>query len=184
MGFSLLERNSKGMRVTMRSSDNKNRINKRVLNKDLLDNEEYMTYTGVSLIRLSSLEKISGPSSFFTSVANFPDKRVLLYLAGDIEYWDFGTLDFYVKSIFALLQNLIKKTDSSFVKFCIDNKLIKTKKIAFDKNSYNSDCFNVINFSKNKISAGDKIRCIVLDSDLDLEVNDDAVFFYSIKDSI
>lgn len=61
-------------------------------------NDDYLTFSGVGLIKLDGLRPVPGISKFFTTVCNFKEERVALYQPLEAEYWDFGTLEIYFKS--------------------------------------------------------------------------------------
>jgi mannose-1-phosphate guanylyltransferase len=90
-----------------------NHFNGVILNDNLDPNQEVETYTGMSLIKLNKLKRVRGESKFFTSIANHKENEIGLERINSFEYWDFGTLSRYHKSIYELLES----KDSSFYKF-------------------------------------------------------------------
>ena len=82
-------------------------------NKEILQEESVVTYTGMSLINLNKLEATTGESKFFDTVANPKQYKVKVSKLSDFEYWDFGTLDRYAGSIWRIFE----QADSKFVEF-------------------------------------------------------------------
>ena len=95
------------------------------LNKDLCFNTKIKTYTGMSLIKLEALDKVTGESAFFESVANPEKKSIETFEIKEFEYWDFGTTKRYHDSIFLL----VKQQGALFYKFLAKNKALDLKKI-------------------------------------------------------
>lgn len=95
-----------------------------IKNDDLSRNKKVMTYTGVSLINLQKLEKKVGESKFFESVANFKKNKIITQKLDSFEYWDFGTLNRYEKSI----RGLLTAKNSLFKEFLIENESFKEEK--------------------------------------------------------
>lgn len=124
-------------------------------NKNIPRNKLIDTYTGLSIIDLSSLEKISGESKFFESVANPKKRKVRLLSMKDSSYWDFGTIDRYAKSSFKVLS---LKEGSPFFDFLVSSNALNKEKISYQKNSYGTDTKkNCINLSGEDIVADDSI---------------------------
>ena len=74
---------------------------------------EYLTYTGMSIIKLDDLSLREGCSKFFDSVVEFKDKNYVIEDMSDMEYWDFGTVQQYFDNI----HKLKNKTKSEFYHF-------------------------------------------------------------------
>ena len=72
-------------------------------NSEISTNTEIITYTGMSIINLSSLEPKPGKSKFFDTVINSNQNRTKVETLNDLEYWDFGTYDRYIESVDRLL---------------------------------------------------------------------------------
>jgi NDP-sugar pyrophosphorylase family protein len=113
--------------------------------------ENFWTYSGISIVELGSLEKSSGASKFFETVAPFQKRKVPNVKLTQISYWDFGTLQRYHASMFDILNRLEKNTADDFIEFLIAIDGLKLSKVK--KNSYFSDHEGVINLSAQKISA-------------------------------
>jgi NDP-sugar pyrophosphorylase family protein len=54
-----------------------------------------ITFSGVSLLYLPKIKKVSGPSRFFDTVANFTRDDIEVVHSDDYEYWDLGTKNLY-----------------------------------------------------------------------------------------
>ncbi len=78
--------------------------------------ESYCTYSGVGIINLSMLNYFVGESSFFNTVCNFKENKVLMSTPHEYEYWDFGTLDRYIESM-----GKVAKSQNSMNKFLVRN---------------------------------------------------------------
>lgn len=90
--------------------DKDEKYNETVVSNDLLveinkpsGERDYITYSGVGIIDLSQLEYRDGASGFFDSVCNFRNKKVSLTTPDESEYWDYGTQDKYLESMFSVL---------------------------------------------------------------------------------
>lgn len=68
--------------------------------------EDYCTYSGVGIIDLDRIKHCDGESSFFNTVCNFKENKVLMSTPDDYEYWDFGTLDRYIESMSKISKSL------------------------------------------------------------------------------
>ena len=72
------------------------------IKKNLEKNRDYITYSGLGLLRLDGLQEAPGASRFFETVANYKEEKIEMITPDDFEYWDFGTSDVYAKNIFKL----------------------------------------------------------------------------------
>jgi len=109
--------------------------------KEHINNEEYITYSGLGFINLEDFKYKSGPSNFFESVADYKNQRVLTINPSNQEYWDFGTEDLYFKNCFKVL-----KSKGRFNKFLLDQKAILPEQCSESKDSYRSEFQSVLNF--------------------------------------
>lgn len=73
------------------------------IKKNLEKNKDYITYSGLGLLRLDGLVVVPGVSRFFETVANYKEEKIQMITPDQFEYWDFGTSDIYAKNIFALI---------------------------------------------------------------------------------
>lgn len=93
--------------------DKSAKYNETVLESDQLKaiqkpegNRDYVTYSGLGLLKLDGLEPVAGITKFFETVANYRKERVNFIVPEKFEYWDFGTAEIYFNSIAAIYQNL------------------------------------------------------------------------------
>lgn len=127
-------------------------VKKIIPNKEM-DQDEFETYIGMSLIKLSNLNPIPGESKFFDTVADLKNKRIAKVNIEDSIYWDFGTLKRYYDSMFKLCEEVSvahkAKNIDRFVSFLLDSKALSPSLVK--RNSYNSDIENVINLSNQEV---------------------------------
>ena len=116
-----------------------------------------ITFSGVSLINLSRLSHVDGPSSFFETVVPFEKSDVFVYVMSGIEYWDFGTKKIYTDSIYRILKLKSENTETQLLNFLISSKAFSLK--CFDQKSlvYSSKNF-YCDFSKKIISLDGNLR--------------------------
>lgn len=138
MGYNALEINDKRF------------VKKIIKNKDIGPNQTIETYTGISLIDLSQLEKISGASSFFISVCPFEKKEIPSILLNKVDYWDFGTIARYWESCFRILETYRENSNHPFLRFLVQERALKTWKIDLQNISYYSSSPKVINLNLDK----------------------------------
>ncbi len=112
-----------------------------------VNEEEFETYCGVSLIKLESLDKIEGESRFFESVVNTEKQKVKTVSIGNSLYWDFGTVSRYYDSMFKICNDIYKNNIDLFLNFLLKEKALEKEKIS--ESSYNSDMENVIDLANN-----------------------------------
>lgn len=125
-----------------------NRIVKNIVkNKDLPAGKTVETYTGISYIDLSQLNKTAGASAFFDSVCPFKEKEVPAVLLENIDYWDFGTVKRYWETCFKLLQVYRTRSTHPFIRFLVTEKALKTWKIDLQNLSYHAKSPQVINLN-------------------------------------
>jgi mannose-1-phosphate guanylyltransferase len=74
---------------------------------------DYITYSGLGIIKLDGLKPAPGITSFFETVANFKKERVSFVILEEFEYWDFGTAEIYLENIRKIYSN-IKSSHKSF----------------------------------------------------------------------
>ena len=141
--------------------DNERLVKGITKNKDLKPNQTIETYTGISYVDLSQLEKVSGVSKFFDSVCPFEKKKIPALLLENVDYWDFGTLQRYWDTCFSILKTYRDFSNHPFLRFLVSNYSLKTWKIDLNKLSYHSATPSVINLGSEKL-VDDLNECIVL----------------------
>lgn len=68
---------------------------------------DYVTYSGLGILKLNGLEPVGGITKFFETVANYKKERVHFIIPAKFEYWDFGTAEIYFNSIKNIYQNIM-----------------------------------------------------------------------------
>lgn len=66
---------------------------------------DYVTYSGLGLLKLDGLKPVPGISRFFETVTDYKNEKISFVVPESFEYWDFGTADIYFNSIKSLYQN-------------------------------------------------------------------------------
>lgn len=65
---------------------------------------DFITFSGLGLIKLDGLKPEIGPTKFFKTVANYELETVKMILPTSLEYWDFGTASIYYRSISSIIE--------------------------------------------------------------------------------
>lgn len=78
---------------------------------------DYMTYSGLGLLKLDSLEPVGGITKFFETVANYKKERIHFVVPPKFEYWDFGTAEIYFNSIKNIYQNIKEEKGGWLMEF-------------------------------------------------------------------
>lgn len=130
---------------------------------DIVKNDKtknYITFSGLGLIKLNGLKREPGPTKFFQTVANYRNELVKMLIPKHLEYWDFGTAEIYFRSI-EELSHRHHDVDCQFVEF------LKKHNIEFEKlSSYLNTELKSINlegqskFEKNSIVGCGKVQKI------------------------
>jgi NDP-sugar pyrophosphorylase family protein len=121
-----------------------------IKNSELAPNQKVETYTGISLVNLSHLERISGKSAFFDSVCRFTQFEVPAVLLEKVDYWDFGTTRRYWETCFRLLSTYRENAAHPFLRFLVQERALKSWKIGLQTSSYHARSSNVINLAPNE----------------------------------
>ncbi len=127
--------------------DDRRLVKNIIKNKDLAPDQKIETYTGISLIDLAQLDKVSGPSSFFDSVCPFSKKEIPAILLENVDYWDFGTVKRFWETSFQILQTYRLRSTHPFLRFLVQEKALKTWKINLQNFSYHAKSPQVINLN-------------------------------------
>ncbi len=129
---------------------------------------DYITYSGVSIINLKKIKYQSGVSKFFQTVANPALYKVVVASKQcGIEYWDFGTSKRYYESIFQIVRDAKVKNDSLFGKF------LKRSNVFVDQ--YFND--NVLCFNKCRYSNPRDLKSIILSSDEIVDIDKEGIYY-------
>jgi mannose-1-phosphate guanylyltransferase len=70
-----------------------------------LGTKNYITYSGLGIVKLDGLKPVTGVSQFFTSVVNYKNEKTFMITPDSFEYWDFGTAELYSNNIMKIAQN-------------------------------------------------------------------------------
>lgn len=114
-------------------------------NEEIVRDKVIQTYTGMSIINLSRLNRVEGKSNFFESVASFKTSDIGVFNIKDSVYWDFGTLVRYENSMFSILEKF--KSNDPFIEFLKEKNAIESKKVDSKILSYDSKAKKCINLS-------------------------------------
>jgi hypothetical protein len=117
-----------------------------VQNAELERNRFIETYSGNSVIRLESLRRVTGPSSFFTSVCN-PQERACRTALVSSSYWDFGTAKRYTESLRGLLSIAAKHGADPFLKFLTAEGALEVERLRASIRAYGCDVPGLINLT-------------------------------------
>ncbi len=124
---------------------------------------DYLTYAGMGLANLGLFEEVPHPVrpiEFFASCADWR-KRPVPILAPpkasgeDFEYWDFGTREHYIKSIYQVMS----KKEGAFFRFLVDNHALKTEFLR--QNAYRGKG-RVLNFGQASMQDGPPGACLLM----------------------
>ena len=95
----------------------------------------YITYSGVGVLNISSVDKEIGPYKFFQSIASPKNKKVrIITVDRPYEYIDFGKKDLYVQSLEKILRNELPLG----LNFLRKNSIIDMSLVDSRNDSYNS----------------------------------------------
>lgn len=118
--------------------DKSAKYNETVLENDLLKEirktdgtYDYVTYSGLGILKLDSLDHVTGISKFFETVANYKKERVHFVVPEKFEYWDFGTAEIYFESIQEIYHSLKENKHSRLMDFLQENKALEGNVDAF-----------------------------------------------------
>lgn len=68
-------------------------------------NRDYITYSGLGIVKLDGLTPVAGISKFFETVANYKIEKTYMVTPEKFEYWDFGTAEIYCRNILKIAKN-------------------------------------------------------------------------------
>lgn len=127
-----------GIKVNKDENYNETVIENNLL-KEIRKNQklnDYITYSGLGIIKLDGLKPVPGISKFFETVANFRNEKVQMIVPETFEYWDFGTAEVYFKNILALTNAPTSKMKDFLISHSVDFKNYK-KFVNLDLKSIN-----------------------------------------------
>ena len=131
----------------------------------------FLTYSGQSIINLNFLERHTGHSNFFDTVASYKSKNVSVVNTEGVDYWDFGTTERYFKSCFKVLRD----ESSTFFEFCKKHDVFACSKLISDC-SYGTTNKKAINLTSSKLP-NEAISEIILLKGCWVEMNRPGVCF-------
>ena len=109
--------------------------------KDIKKSEglsDYVTYSGLGILKLDGLEPIAGVTKFFETVANYKKERIQFIIPKKFEYWDFGTSDIYFKNIKNIYQDIVNEKNSFIINFLNKHNAMNGNKTKFFNAGLNS----------------------------------------------
>jgi len=119
-----------GIQVDKNASYNETKIENGIL-VDIQKNSgfnDYVTYSGLGIVKLDGLAPVAGASKFFQTVVNYKSEKTYMITPELFEYWDFGTAELYSKNIFKMAGQ--KKETNLFKNFLTSHSV--------DLNQYNN----------------------------------------------
>lgn len=123
-----------------------------IKNSELPRDLKIETYSGNSLINLSKIRRVGGPSAFFDSVCNPSYQKCKTALLRQGKYWDFGTAQRYWRSMLAVLQAKARGDEDAFTNFLVQTGAFVPSKFNPSGPSYNTNCPGVIHLGTGAIS--------------------------------
>ncbi len=115
--------------------------------------KDFVTYSGLGLLRLDGLKPIAGISKFFETVANYKQEKINVISPSQFEYWDFGTAEIYLSSIRKICLEAAEGKKTSLSEFLDRNKvLINANDLFFNKKLNSIDLESKGRFAKNAIT--------------------------------
>ena len=112
----------------------------------------YVTYSGLGILKLDGLEPIGGITKFFETVANYKKERIQFVVPRKFEYWDFGTAEIYFESIKQIYENQKDSKSGMFMDFLKKHDVFKGGESNFFSQELNSISLEGTNaFEKNCI---------------------------------
>ncbi len=113
-----------------------NGLLKEIKKADNLSN--YVTYSGLGILKLDMLAPIAGVTKFFDTVANYKNERIEFIVPENFEYWDFGTSEVYFKNIKKIYQNITNDKKSLLIEFLSKHDALKEVESNFFNKELNS----------------------------------------------
>lgn len=119
---------------------------------------DFITYSGLGVVRLDGLKPVSGGSKFFETVADFSREKISVLVPNEFEYWDFGTESIYFENIKRLCESPECHKSEMMRSFLRRNKAINDNVKKFFSTQENAiDLLGEGRFVKNSISFGDMV---------------------------
>lgn len=99
---------------------------------------DYVTYSGLGILKLDGLEPVGGITKFFETVANYKKERIQFVVPRKFEYWDFGTAEIYFESIKIIYENHKESRSGMFMDFLKKHDVFKGDESNFFSQELNS----------------------------------------------
>lgn len=139
--------------------DKSEKYNKTILVDDRLTNiikndntENYVTYSGLGILKLDGLEPVAGITKFWDTVANFNKERIQFVVPNKFEYWDFGTAEIYFESIKQIYENKKNSNSGMLMNFLNKHNVFRGDESNFFSQELNSISLEGTNaFEENSI---------------------------------
>lgn len=120
--------------------------------------ENFITYSGLGILKLDRLTKTPGISKFFSTVIDYKNESTYM-LTPESEYWDFGTAEIYYKNILKILE--AQNETSQMVQFLKKHNCINGSQELFISKKLKSINLNYQGlFSENAIVYNEIIQSI------------------------
>jgi choline kinase len=115
-----------GIKVEAKSSYNELKIENSLLTAIEKNDgtKEYVTYSGLGLLKLDGLKKVSGISRFFETVADFKHESITISVPTNYEYWDFGTAKIYHENILKITELVSLKQKNMLIEFLMKHNAL------------------------------------------------------------
>lgn len=163
--------------------DNHRLVKNIIKNQDIGPAKFVETYTGISFIKLSELQKTSGKSAFFDSVCPFKEKDIPAILLEKIDYWDFGTVKRFWETSFKVLRTYRDHATHPFLRFLVQEKALKTWKINLQEISYNAKSPEVINLNPDKLMK-EMSRSIIMRGNQSVPLSNPTIWWNAISEEV
>lgn len=103
---------------------------------------DFVTYSGLGLLKLDGLKKVPGISRFFETVTNFKEEKISFVVPAKFEYWDFGTLEIYFENIMKLQNEMNSNHENLMITFLKHHHAIVGDNSSFVNLELNSICLD------------------------------------------
>jgi mannose-1-phosphate guanylyltransferase len=128
-----------------------------IKNDQLINDKNYLTYTGVALINLQKITLQEGVSNFFQSVCHPSQGTFTAYETSQLEYYDFGTLLRYCQLCFHLYAELKSKKTNKMISFLQRQDAIKSEYLGLQGYKSSERILNFTHLHQVQTSTEDQI---------------------------
>ena len=120
--------------------------------------DHYWTYSGVALINTATITEKSKKAGLFQSIAHPQNRNVKVIDGSNCSYYDFGTLDLYLKQIVELYSQVKGTGEKKLLRFLQESNAIDLSKANMSIDSYYSAKTKEYRFNNLSIRFGEKVR--------------------------